>query len=84
MLQLYQVAYGLFIAVVVLVIAILTVTGVVGAAYKDIAWAYIYASIIVGGYVTFRFIFGNAPFDSSQGLWKGVVKVTSKSLGGEE
>lgn len=83
MLQLYQVAYGLFIALVLFVVAILSMAGAVGAAYAHVAWLYFWAFLLGVVYVGFRFMFGDQPFDWSQGAWNGFVKVTSKSLGGE-
>jgi hypothetical protein len=84
MLQLYQVAYGLFISLVLLVVAVLSLTGVAFSAYSGAAMVYVWAFVIVGALVGFRFFFGNQPFDSSQGLWHGATKVVSQAIGGEQ
>jgi hypothetical protein len=83
MLQLYQVAYGVFILLVLFVIAILSMAGLVASTYSSVAWLYFWGFLLGSVYVGFRFVFGDQPFDWSQGIWHGATKVVAKAVGAE-
>lgn len=83
MVKLYQVAYGLFIALVLVVIAILSVTGIAFSGYAVAAKYYLIVAVLGGLYVFSRVMFGDQPVDWSQGYWQGLVNATGKSIGAE-
>lgn len=84
MVKLYQVAYGLFIALILVVVAILSLSGVAFTGYATAAKYYLIVAVLGGLYVISRVMFGDQPLDWSQGYWHAVVSATGKSVGAEQ
>ncbi len=74
-------AYGLFIAVILVVIAILSVTGVFLSKYSTLAWYYLVAAVLFGGYVVSLVLFGKQQVDFSKGWWAAAVDSSAKAVG---